>query len=64
MFEIIAKMVLSLIERELRNAAPAIQREILDALDSLIETLSEFLGVRHARLAKGLCATDDSQDKE
>lgn len=64
MFEIIAKMVLSLIERELRNAAPAIQRTILHGLDGLIETLSEFLGRSEARLAKGLCATDASKDAE
>lgn len=51
MLEIFGKAIISFIEKELVEAAPEIEKALLEGLGSLAEMLAEFVGMKAASLA-------------
>lgn len=54
MLEIFGKAIISFIEKELVEAAPEIEKALLEQLGSLVDMISEYLGCK----AEGLAAAD------
>lgn len=52
MLEIFGKAIISFIEKELVEAAPEIEKLLLEQLGNLVDMISEFLGAKVEGLAK------------
>lgn len=62
MLEIFGKAIISFIEKELVEAAPEIEKALLEGVESLAEMLAEFLGMKAAALAAP--KADEQKDVE
>ena len=51
MLEIFGKAIISFIEKEMIEAAPEVEKALMEGLGSLAEMLAEFLGMKAAALA-------------